>query len=223
MTREGPWRPPAQTPGPGAHLPAPPEHSSRAPAQDPGAAGVAGPPGAGPPTAAGPPPEDIHTAWVFWLAATGFALVGMLLNVATASFNDLPAPTRDAIRESVESAGADVSIQSLFDMALAAGGVLGVIAAVVTVWLAFRLRAGRGWARTLLDIAAIFLVVDAMSVMIGVLSGIAVSGERGDVVTFVVYSLQILAGLCAGVAVWRQHRPEAMAYTRPDGGAHGGR
>lgn len=204
MTREGPWKP-------STRAPAPPAHDSP------------GSPGAGSESVAGPEPEDIRTAWVFWLAATAFALAGLLLNVATAGFNDLPAATRDAFRQSVDSAGADVSVQAVFAAALVIGGALGVVAAAVTVWLAFRLRAGKGWARTLLDIASIFLVVDAVSVAIAVLGGVAVSGDRGDVVSFVVFSLQILAGLCAGVAVWRQHRPEAMAYTRPGVGAHGRR
>ena len=33
-----------------------------------------------------PPPDDIHTAWVLWMAAAGFALVGMLLNALTSRF-----------------------------------------------------------------------------------------------------------------------------------------
>ncbi|UVE96521.1 hypothetical protein [Dietzia sp. B32] len=212
MTRgSGPWRPPAQT-GPGPD----------------GSAGPAGPEGAagGEPPAdpVGPPPEEIHTAWVLWLAAAAFGLIGMLINSATASFGDLPAATRDAFRDAVANTGsADISVEGMFSIALAAGAVLALIVAAVTVWLAFRLRAGRGWARTMLDIVAIFLIVDAVSVVIGVFGGVATAGERGDVVSFVVIALQILAGLCAATAVWRQHKPEAMQYTTPGGGARAGK
>ena len=218
MTRgSGPWRPPARTgPGPDAGgategSPAPGE-----PPTDPGIAPPAEP--------AGPPPEEIHTAWVLWLAAAAFGLLGMLINSATASFGDLPTATRDAFRDAVANTGsADVSVESMFSIALAAGAVLALIVAAVTVWLAFRLRAGKGWARTMLDIVAIFLVVDAVSVVIGVFGGVATAGERGDVISFVVIALQILAGLCAAAAVWRQHKAEAIQYTTPGGGARAGK
>lgn len=218
MTRgSGPWRPPARTgPGPDAEgatggSPAPGE-----PPTDPGIAPPAEP--------AGPPPEEIHTAWVLWLAAAAFGLLGMLINSATASFGDLPTATRDAFRDAVANTGsADVSVESMFSIALAAGAVLALIVAAVTVWLAFRLRAGKGWARTMLDIVAIFLVVDAVSVVIGVFGGVATAGERGDVISFVVIALQILAGLCAATAVWRQHKAEAIQYTTPGDSARAGK
>lgn len=186
----GPWRPPAEL---------------AAPAREP----------------AGPPPDDVHTAWVLWLAATAFALVGMLLNVATTRFGDLPVATRDAFRDGVDSAGAaEMSVETLFTASLVVGAVLAVLVSAVTLWLAFRLRAGKGWSRTMLDIVAIFLVVDAVSVVIGVFGGVAVAGQRGEAISFVVFSLQILAGLCAATAVWRQHTAEATAYT--SGGARAG-
>lgn len=204
----GPWRPPART--------EPTAETGPAGAQPGGAQPDEGTPR--------PRPREIYEAWVLWLAATGLALLGMLLNVTTARFGDLPAPTRDTFRDAVESAGMpDMTVESVFSMALVVGAVLAVLASVLTVWLAFRLRAGRGWARTLLDIVAIFLVVDAVSVVIGVFGGVSMAGERGDVISFIVFSLQILAGLCAATAVWRQHSAEAMAYTSPKDGARAGK
>lgn len=218
MTRgSGPWRPPART-GPG------PEGSGDTTSGDHPGDPHADAPAEPPAEPAGPPPEEIHTAWVLWLAAAAFGLLGMLINSATASFGDLPTATRDAFRDAVANTGsADVSVESMFSIALAAGAVLALIVAAVTVWLAFRLRAGKGWARTMLDIVAIFLVVDAVSVVIGVFGGVATSGERGDVISFVVIALQILAGLCAAAAVWRQHKAEAVQYTIPGGGARAGK
>ena len=215
MTSSGPWRPPARDDRarpdgalPDGALP------GGARGDGPGADGVGETGAEGDPSA---PPEEIRTAWVLWLAATTFALVGMLLNSATARFGDLPPATRDAFRQAVDTAGTvDMSVESLFSIALAVGSVLALVAAAVTVWLAFRLRAGKGWARTLLDIAAIFLVVDAVSVIIGVFGGVAGTGERDDVLSFIIFSLQILAGLCAATAVWRQHTAEAMEYTTKD-------
>src|SRR5699024_3554185 len=46
-----------------------------------------------------PPPDDIHTAWVLWMAAAGFALVGMLLNALTSRFEDMPAATREVVED----------------------------------------------------------------------------------------------------------------------------
>lgn len=199
MSNNGPWR-------------APPKNTG----QTPGAAdGLALAP---PNEPTGPPPEDVHTAWVLWLAATAFALVGMVLNALTSRFQDMPVSTRDAVRDAAENAGdAAPSIDTVFTMAMVLGSGLAVLAAAVTVWLAFRLRAGKGWARTMLNIVAIFLVVDAIAVVIGVFGGAATVGTRGEGLTFTIYCFQILAGLCAVTAVWRQHTAEAMAFTSPEG------
>lgn len=204
LSSNGPWRPPAEREAAGPAEPEPDDTSGE--------------------DSARPQPREIHEAWVLWLAATALALLGMMLNVATASFGDLPPTTRDTFRDAVESAGtADMSVEDVFTMALGVGAVLAILAAALTLWLAFRLRAGKGWARTMLDIVAIFLVVDAVSVVIGVFGGVSGAGERGDVVSFIVFSLQILAGLCAATAVWRQHSAEAMAYTNPKDGARAGK
>lgn len=167
----------------------------------------------GPAEPAPPPPQEIHNAWVLWLAATGFALLGMLLNVATTRLEDLPAATRDAIRQAAEDAGdAAPPLDTLFTVAMGVGAVFALVAAAVTVWLAFRLRVGRRWARTMLDIVAIFLLVDAVSVVIGVFGDAVATGSRGAALTFVVFACQILAGLCAATAVWRQHTAEATTF-----------
>lgn len=168
--------------------------------------------GPGPERPGAEPPEDVRTAWVLWLAATGFAAAGALLNALTSRLADLPSATRDAVADAASRAGDAASTEAVFRVAMTFGAVLALLAAVVTVWLAFRMRSGRGWARTLLDIVGAFLVVDAVAVLVGVFSGTLESGSRGQVTTFVVLSLQILAGLCAATAVWRQHTAEAGAY-----------
>lgn len=206
MTSSGPWRPPAP--------------------DDTGGSGPAAGPGgkAEPDRPSSPPPEEIRAAWGLWLAAAVFALAGMLLNAATARLTDLPVATQGTFRDAVDNAGTtDISIDSLFQLALAVGAVFALLAAALTVWLAFRLRAGRGWARTMLNLIAIFLVIDAVSVVIGVFGGVAGAGERDEVVSFVVVALQILAGLCAATAVWRQHTAEALAYTKADRGPRVGK
>ncbi|HJC28982.1 MAG TPA: hypothetical protein H9759_06265 [Candidatus Dietzia intestinipullorum] len=181
--QDGPWRPPAQT-----------ERDDTEPTP--------------------PPPDDIHTAWVLWMAAAGFALVGMLLNALTSRFEDMPAATREVVEDAAAEAGdAAPSIDGVFTAAMVIGAGLAVVVAALTVWLAFRMRAGKGWARTLLDLAAIFLLVDAVSVVVGVFGGMAIASSGGEVVTFVALSCRILAGLCAATAVWRQHTAESMQFT----------
>ena len=151
---------------------------------------------------------------MLWLVASFFGVSGMVLNALTTQFGDIPVATRDAIRDAADGAGESAPpVETLFTGAMMVGAGLAVIAAAVTVWLAFRLRAGKGWARLMLNIIAIFLVVDGLAVVIGVFGDMAETGSRGDVLTFVVFSCQILAGLCAATAVWLQHRPEATEYT----------
>src|SRR5699024_5418914 len=143
-----------------------------------------------------PPPDDIHTAWVLWMAAAGFALVGMLLNALTSRFEDMPAATREVVEDAAAEAGdAEPSID---------GGIRAGLAdddGTQTVRLAFRTEAGKGWARTLLDLAAIVLVVVAVSVVVGWFGGMAIASSGGEVVTFVAISGRILAGVCAAAAV----------------------
>lgn len=197
---DGPWRAPTDT------APAETGQSERS------GRGGQGDQSGGP---AGPLPENIRIAWVLWLAATAFGVVGMVLNVLTTTLGDLPDATREAIRDAAADAGESApSLDALFTGAMWVGAGLAVLVAVVTAWLAFRLRAGKGWARTMLDIVAIFLMVDAVSVVVGVFGDAVETGSRGEVVTFIVMACQILAGLCAATAVWRQHTAEAMEFTR---------
>lgn len=158
------------------------------------------------------PPEHMRTAWVLWLAATGFALVGALVNALTSRLADLPSSTRDMFTDAAEQAGDAASVETLFRAATGLAAVVAILAAAVTVWLAFRLRAGKGWARMLLNIVGVFLVVDAVAVLVGVFSGSLEAGSRGEAATFLVLSLQILAGLCAATAVWRQHSEDATTF-----------
>lgn len=231
MSSSGPWRAPAKNPapaGPGQSGQSDPSGQPARSGQAVGSGDAAGSSGdlapaqhtapAPPAEPAGPPPEDVHTAWVLWLAATAFALVGMVLNALTSQFEDMPVATRDAVRDAAEKAGdAAPSVDTVFGMAMMLGAGLAVLASAVTVWLAFRLRAGKGWARTMLDIVAIFLVVDAVAVVIGVFAGTPTAGSRSEGLTFTIFCFQILAGLCAGTAVWRQHTVEAMKFTTRDG------
>ena len=210
-------------PGVPAHREPPREQHDRAGGL--GGAGGPAPGGAAPAPGHGAdaePPEDVRTAWVLWLAATAFALVGMWINALTAQLSDLPQATRDAIRDAAGQAGDDAgTMEGVFTAAMVLGAALAVVAAAVTVWLAFRMRAGRGWARTLLDIVAVFLVVDAVAVLVGVFTGSITTGARGEMTTFVVMCLQILAGLCAGVAVWRQHSADSHGHFAAPGPRRG--
>lgn len=201
-SQRGPWRAPEKYGDP-----APPPAHVRAPGPD-------GSPEAPDGNGSTPPPEDIHIAWVLWLAAAAIGVVGKVLSAVTARFADYPQETRDVITEAVEQAGRDApAVETIFTLATVVGAVLAVVAAVATVWFAFRLRAGRKWARLLLDLVSVFLIVDAVAVVIAVFGGTAMGGSGGQVVSFVVISCQILAGLCAANAVWRQHTSAAVEYT----------
>ncbi|MBB0970096.1 hypothetical protein G6016_14260 [Dietzia aerolata] len=242
MTPEENGRGPAQNPAGGAWPPPeryPAEGGRQRPDQNPTggawqrpeqnpAGGAWQPPGQDRdpnPTTTTTPPEEIRAAWGLWLATAFFALVGMLVNALTARFTDLPVATQDALRNAVEDAnsatggeGQQISVDLAFGLATGLGAVLAVLVAAVTVWLAYRLRAGKGWARLILTIVAVFPIVDAIAVIIGVVGGAEVAGGRDDVLGFVVVAFQVLAGLCAATAVWRQHTPEAMEYLTAGGG-----
>src|SRR5699024_12667681 len=101
-------------------------------------------------------------------------------------------------------------IDGVFTAAMVIGAGLAVVVAALTVWLAFRMRAGKGWARTLLDLAAIFLLVDAVSVVVGVFGGMAIASSGGEVVTFVTISCRIIDGMFASTEVCIKHDSEAM-------------
>ena len=204
--------------GPSSEDPGP--HHPDVPGSRPGpVAAVA--PGPGGPTAAGggepgtTPPPELRASRALWLVAAVLALLGALLNAATSRLADLPPATREALHDAAGPAADDpATMQMVFTAGMVLSAFVGILVCALTIWLTGRMLAGRSWARTLLDIRGIYLAVSAILMVLGLVVGdMQIPGN--EIAVFAVAALQILAGLCAGVAVWRQHSGPANAFISP--------
>jgi hypothetical protein len=88
--------------------------------------------------------------------------------------------------------------------------VFGLGLAVGAVAIVHQLRRGRLWARTLLDLVAVILVIGAVGAMVGLAS---VSG----IARLIAGAAAILQAVLAGGAVFLCHRREADVYFRSNG------
>ena len=195
----GPVGPSGGEPGPGSAGPTPPGDRNDPPVWAPA-------PQETPPET----PHEIRESRILWVATALFSLVAGVLSFTTTSLDDLPPETRKTYTDVAAEGGVDVG--QLMTTAQWIAALFAVLAAAVVLWLAARLARGRLWARTLLDLAGAFLVVQAVFVVVDVLGGATSLPNRSDMLTFAISSLQIIAGLCAGVAVWRQHLAPSTGF-----------
>lgn len=205
-----PQQPPSQ------QQPQPPQQPEPHGHDDPGAGGQPGPDSqTGPAPDA---PETVREAWLFWLIAAALALIGAVVNAFTTSLPDLPGDVRSQLESTVEQTTTDggepfVSAEAALQMTMALAAFFALILAAVTVWLAYRMRAGKLWARVTLDIAGILLLVFAVTAVIDVMRGdVSPATSSSPALTFISIAGTVLAGLCAGVAMWRNRSEEARDF-----------
>jgi len=167
---------------------------------------------AGDPT---PPPETLYTARVFWIVAALLGMLSRLLDAATSSWGSLPASAREPYTTAATGMGLPAeSASEVYATQRVMYAVMAVLIVLVALWLTRLVLRGRWWARAVLDVAGAFAVFTAVMMGAGVFMGLVPDSGRDAVVTFLVMAFQVLSGLCAGVALWRQHGPEAEEFLR---------
>ncbi|MBF6172875.1 hypothetical protein [Nocardia blacklockiae] len=164
-----------------------------------------------PPGRPGPAPTDVRTACQLWW---GVVALGVLRLIASALHRftgrrDLAEDLFDEVRaQQPQATFAQVElIVSVMQVLIV---IFGLALAVGALAVVHQLRAGKLWARTLLDIAAAVLVFGAIGTMIGL-------GAVSGVGPLVAGAAAILQAVLAGGALVLCRRSESEAFFRLNG------
>ncbi len=156
-------------------------------------------------------PVDVRTAWQLWwgvvvlgvlrLIAGSVGRYGHRHTIARNVYNQLHTQQPQTPLSTFE-----LMVTLLIVLSVVFG--LGIAAAVVAV--AYQLRRGKLWARTLFDVATVVLVLGGVNAMFG-LGSVAGAGDM------LAGAAAILQAVLACFAVFLCHRTESAAYFRMNG------
>lgn len=153
-----------------------------------------------------PVPEDVGTARQLWWVIAGLGVVYTVAGVATLT-GQREELSEQALAEihktdpDIPASTADVMV--LFAYGLT--GLVGVLMAGLTVVIAHQLGKGKRWARTVLTIVSVWLVLGAVTTLF---TFSAVTG----VATMVAGGTAIVQGVLAAGAAYLSYRPESTKY-----------
>lgn len=151
-------------------------------------------------------PEDVHTARQLWWGITALGMVQLVASIVAAlpqrkdlaeqMYDDLHADSPDITMKTVEA---------LVLVGFAIGAVLGLIVAGLVLLVISQLGKGKFWARTVLTVVGIWLVMLAVGTLFrfGAIDGTA---------TLVAGGTAIVQGVLAAGAIYLCHRPDSTAY-----------
>ncbi|WP_227997237.1 hypothetical protein [Nocardia australiensis] len=164
-----------------------------------------------PPTQFGPLPkpalpEDVRTARQLWWGVVGFGVLqlGGSMLAAVGQRHDFAKQMFDQVKAEdpgFTMATADLMVQLAFVVAI----LLGLVVAALGLVIAHQLVRGKLWARTLLTVVAVWLVLIAIGTMftLGSISGAG---------SLVAGAAAIVQGVLAAGATYLSHRPDSTAY-----------
>ncbi|MFG1790026.1 hypothetical protein [Nocardia sp. NPDC049149] len=161
--------------------------------------------GAAPPPQA-PMPVDVGTARQLWWGVVGFGVVQLVASVVAAlsQRHTFAKQVFDQAREKdpqVTLASAELMVALVYVVVV----LIGLVVAVVALVIVHQFARGKLWARTLLTIAGVWLVV------IGVGALFAFNAVTGTA-SLVAGGAAIVQAVLSGGAIYLSHRPEATAY-----------
>ncbi|MFF2085039.1 hypothetical protein ACFVVM_14790 [Nocardia sp. NPDC058176] len=153
-----------------------------------------------------PMPEDVGTARQLWWAIAGLGVVYTVAGIATMSGQreELSKQFLDEMHKTdpnISASTVDLMVLAAYGLT----GVVGVLLAGLTVLIAHQLGRGKRWARTVLTIVSVWLVLGAITTMF---TFSAVSG----VSTMVAGGTAIVQGVLAAGAAYLSYRPESTKY-----------
>lgn len=152
------------------------------------------------PAPAGPAPQEVETAFKCWLTIVVLSVIGGVLNFA------LSGPLAAQIAKQ-QPALSRTSAEAAASAALVIGLVIAVVFIVLYVLFAFKMRAGRNWARitlTVLGGISVLLTLIGIGTILALFSA-GVVGILGGLLSFV----QVLLILAA---IYFMFRPASNAY-----------
>ncbi|WP_306363063.1 hypothetical protein [Nocardia sp. CC227C] len=161
-----------------------------------------------PSTGPRPVPEDVRTATQLWWAALAVGVVQVIATVLT-QFGQ----RRELAEEFFDQVRADQPTATLAQVELM---VMVVLVIMAVLWLAllgagaavvYQLGRGKSWARTVLMVLGVFLVVGGLGALFG--------PGTGGIAGLVAGGASIVQAVLAAGAVFLCYRAESDAYFRP--------
>jgi hypothetical protein len=151
-------------------------------------------------------PEDLRTTRQLWWGVVGFGVVQLAASIITAvqQRHDFAEQMYDQVKAddpNFTMATAELMVQFAFAFAV----MLGLAIAAVALLIAHQLVRGKLWARTLLTIVGIWLVLIAIGTMFAL-------GSVTGAASLVAGGAAIVQGVLAAGATYLSHRPDSTAY-----------
>ncbi|WP_280440583.1 hypothetical protein [Nocardia brasiliensis] len=158
------------------------------------------------PPAPPPMPTDVGTARQLWWGVVGFGVVQLIASVlaALAQRHSFAKQILDQAKEKdpqITMASAELMVALVYVVVV----VIGLAVAGVALLIVHQFARGKLWARTLLTIAGVWLIV------VGVGALFAFNSVTGTA-SLIAGGAAIVQAVLAGGAVYLAHRPEATAY-----------
>ncbi len=149
-----------------------------------------------------PAPESVRTAAQLWWVIVALGVVRVIASAIDAlTHRDEVERVLIEAGQQIPEAGAHLYV-SMYVVFLVMGGlVLAAAAAGVTHLFA----KGRAWARTVLTVGAIWLVIGALTALFAL-------GGTGGAAAFAAGAVAVVQGVLAGGALYAGYRPEANGY-----------
>ncbi|WP_228538817.1 hypothetical protein [Nocardia sp. XZ_19_385] len=152
-------------------------------------------------------PEDIRTARQLWWGVAGAGMVQLIaaLVALQSQRHDIAKQMLDQMRESDPAYTMEQAEQTTLVILLFGGAVFGLVLAGVTLLFAHLMARGKFWARAVLTVVGIWLVITAVFNLfqISSITGVAMLVAGGAT---------IVQGVLAGGAVYLMHRKDSTAY-----------
>lgn len=153
-------------------------------------------------------PDDVVTAFQLWWAVAGFGLA-QLLCALLGAVGDRDALVdqllSDMARRDPEFTLGRSTAQLFLYAGLVIAVLIGVVLCTVVLVVAYQMRRGRGWARSILTVLGSFLVILAVPSVFGL-------GTATGALAVVAGGFAILGGVAAAGAIVLMHRKESNSY-----------
>ncbi|GGK50578.1 hypothetical protein [Nocardia camponoti] len=157
-----------------------------------------------------PMPEDVGTARQLWWGVAGLGVVatGAFLVAISAQRDQLVTQMTEELQRSDPKAAAEMSeatIQLAVWLGFGLVGLFGLALCGITVGLAHLLARGKLWARTLLTVIAVWLVMSAIMVLVSI--------AEVETVTMLIFgATAIVQGVLAAGAAYLSMRADSTRY-----------
>jgi hypothetical protein len=167
------------------------------------------PPGTTPPgTAPRSTPQDVITAFQLWWVAAAFGLAQLVCAMISALGERdeiIDQLLADMARRDPELVLSRATAELFVFAGLVIAVVIGIVLAAVVLLIAYQMRRGRPWARTVLTMLGSILVVFAVPALFGL-------GTATGAVGMLTGALAILGGVAAAGAIFLMHRKDSNTY-----------